>query len=453
MARYGISLSHKPDIDHWRDLADYWHISPQAKARLEWLIFYHSVGKKNASHTADYFGISRKTLHKWLKRFNPKRIQSLESQSRRPHQVRQWQVTSAQERRIVILRQQYLQYGKAKLKILYEKKHGETVSAWKIERVIRKHNLYPDPTEHKKRVKKKRKDKKKLRIHQVDTNNYAPGKLWHTDTIILYWYGQRRVIFTAIEDKLKLSYGRIYPTHSSRNAKDFLERLLYLSDASITVMHSDNGSEFAGEFEKNCILMGITQIYSRVKQPKDNPALERFNRTLQEEWLAFSEIGLDEIHEANHDLTEWLIEYNFNRPHQSLDYLTPIEYAHQHYFKVLPMYPARTVSIHIRYNIQPYMAKAENNTVIQKPDKSWEFQEYRITNSDPGEPYTSGVLSQLVEGRSLEEILDRLPTDDLLQSAMCLRALTWILSTPNKELIEKYPQLKSANIQTILTDP
>jgi transposase InsO family protein len=53
-------------------------------------------------------------------------------------------------------------------------------------------------------------------------------------------------------------------------------------------------------------------------------------------------VGLDEIKEANQDLTEWLIEYNFNRPHQSLDYLTPIEYANKHYFKVLPMTPAST---------------------------------------------------------------------------------------------------------------
>ncbi|OGY16508.1 MAG: hypothetical protein A2785_02850 [Candidatus Chisholmbacteria bacterium RIFCSPHIGHO2_01_FULL_49_18] len=151
------------------------------------------------------------------------------------------------------------------------------------------------------------------------------------------------MIFTAIEDKTKLGYAKVYPSHSSRNAKDFLNRLLYLADCQIHVMHSDNGSEFAGEFEQACRLLGIAQVYNRVRQPKDNPALERFNRTLQEEWLELSEIGLDDIPEANQDLTEWLIEYNFRRPHQSLDYQTPIAYAHQHYFeKVLPMYPART---------------------------------------------------------------------------------------------------------------
>ena len=71
-------------------------------------------------------------------------------------------------------------------------------------------------------------------------------------------------------------------------------RLIYLSDASIAVMHSDNGAEFAGEFERACTSLKIQQVYSRVRQPKDNPALERFNRTLQEEWLAYSGVGLDE---------------------------------------------------------------------------------------------------------------------------------------------------------------
>ena len=126
------------------------------------------------------------------------------------------------------------------------------------------------------------------------------------------------------------------------NAADFLKRLMVLADCEIIVIHSDNGSEFAGEFEKACKELEIEQVYSRVRTPDDNPALERYNKTVQEEWLAFSEIGLDEIKEANQDLTNWLIEYNFHRPHQALDHLTPIEYAHQTYFKVLPMYPAST---------------------------------------------------------------------------------------------------------------
>lgn len=53
-----------------------------------------------------------------------------------------------------------------------------------------------------------------------------------------------------------------------------------------------------------------------------------------------SEVGLDEVDEANLDLTDWLIEYNNHRPHEALDYRTPLAYAYEE--KVLPMTPAST---------------------------------------------------------------------------------------------------------------
>jgi transposase InsO family protein len=336
---------------HWRNLAEYWHISSGAKQRLEWMIFYHTVGRKNASSTAAYFAISRKTFHKWKKRFNPHVIQSLEEKSKAPHKKRAWEVSKEQEERIIKLREKHLKYGKAKLKILYQKKYQEDISTWKIERVVRKHKLYPDPEEHQRKVKRRKKGKFKLRINQLSSKPTA-GKLWHTDTIILWWYGQRRVIFTAIEDQTKLGFARVYSSASSRQAKDFLERLVYLSKGDIQIIHSDNGSEFAGEFTKACLQLNIQQVYNRVRTPQDNPALERFNWTVQDEWLSLSEVGLDEIKEANQDLTEWLIEYNFKRPHQSLDYLTPIEYANKHYFKVLPMTPASTLPPPFCYNVK-----------------------------------------------------------------------------------------------------
>ena len=43
----------------------------------------------------------------------------------------------------------------------------------------------------------------------------------------------------------------------------------------------------------------------------------------------------------NRDLTEWLVEYNFRRPHQTLGYLPPISFTFK-YHKVLPMYPSST---------------------------------------------------------------------------------------------------------------
>jgi transposase InsO family protein len=334
---YQFSLQERAFPDHWRNLAELWHLTASAKKRLEWMIFYHTVGTRNAITTAAYFGVTPKTFHKWKSRFDPKRIQSLEEHSRAPVNRRVWQVTPEEEARIIDLRTHHMKYGKKKLKICYIRHYHHSISTWKIERVIRKHHLYPDPVQ-KKRTKHRRNG---LYRKIGELKEGYTGTLWHTDSITIWWYGMRRVIFTALEDKTKLGYARAYLNSTSRKAKDFLNRLVYLSSGDISIIHSDNGSEFAGEFASVCRDLGIEQVFSRARQPKDNPALERFNRTVQDEWLSLSEIGLDEIDEANHDLTEWLIEYNSYRPHESLDYLTPLAYAYEK--KVLPKTPASTV--------------------------------------------------------------------------------------------------------------
>jgi len=341
---YQIAIKPRNEYDHWRALSNYWMLSPKAKQRLEWMIFYYSIGQKRVKATTDYFGISRKTFWKWKGRFNPKIIQSLEEKSKAPKTRRTWQVTDIEEKRVIELRTKYLKYGKKKLKILYQGLYKENISTWKIERVVRKHNLYLDPEEHKKSVRrlKRRVLRPKVRLHEF--KKILPDiTLWHTDSVLIWWYGQRRIIFTAIEDSTKLAFARVYQSGSSRQATDFLQRLVYLTNGKLKIIHSDNGSEFAGEFEKACFALGISQVYSRARTPKDNPSLERFNWTIQDEWLSMSEVGLDDIQEANLDLTAWLIEYNSVRPHQTLDYQTPLSYAQTYKPEVLPMTPARTI--------------------------------------------------------------------------------------------------------------
>lgn len=256
-------------------------------------------------------------------------------------------VSYKEEERIINLRKQNMEFGKAKLKVIYKRDYQEDISTWKIERVIRKHKLYPDPVKHDQVTKKKSRSEPKIRIHQVKKaikKIQEFGFLWHIDAIIIWWYGQRRVIFTAMEETTKIAFARVYTTNTSSFAEDFLKRLVYLVDGKISVMHQDNGSEFQGNFEKACETLGILQIYSRPHTPKDNPALERFNSTIQYEWLEYSEVGLDDLQEANLDLTTWLVKYNSYRPHAALEYQTPLEYAHQNFFQVLPMWPAYTVN-------------------------------------------------------------------------------------------------------------
>ena len=341
---------------HDQKLPDKWNIlrgfarkelSLEAQLKLEWIIFYYTVTSENASAVASHFGISRKTFHKWLGRFDETHLQSLEEHSRAPLRKRDWMVTKREEDNIKSLRKINMEFGKKKLRRIYFREYGIWISTWKIERVIRKHKLYPDPVKHDKEVEKRRKSETKIRIHQVKDQIKRIkefGFLWHIDAIIIWWYGQRRIIFTALEEITKIGFARVYTSNKSNYAEDFLKRLMYLVEGKVDLMHSDNGSEFKGDFEAACNKLKILQIYSRPYTPKDNPALERFNRTVQEEWLDFSLVGLDDIQDANLDLTTWLVKYNSYRPHDSLDLDTPLEYADKNFFnKVLPMWPAHTM--------------------------------------------------------------------------------------------------------------
>jgi transposase InsO family protein len=118
------------------------------------------------------------------------------------------------------------------------------------------------------------------------------------------------------------------------------KRYILLLDGKIENVQTDNGSEFHRHFDEACHALRLEHYWSRAKMPKDNAVNERFNRTLQDEFLSFGNATTDTV-VFNRNLTEWLIEYSFRRPHQALGYLPPINFTFK-YHKVLPMYPSTT---------------------------------------------------------------------------------------------------------------
>jgi transposase InsO family protein len=134
----------------------------------------------------------------------------------------------------------------------------------------------------------------------------------------------------------------MYTTKHSRNAADFIQRLAYLLDYELWNTCHDNGSEFAKEFQEAIETLGLGDYWSRPATPKDNPVNERFNRTIQEEFVNLGNMT-DDVIRFNHMVTEWLVEYNFVRPHQTLRYKTPWSF-YQETAKVLPMYSSSTRS-------------------------------------------------------------------------------------------------------------
>lgn len=333
--------------ERWKKVAHLKKLSSNALRRLEWIIFYETKAESNASFTCRHFGIAPKTFYKYLNRFDSNDLSSLEEHSRSPHNVRKRTITLLEEQRVISLRKKYLFYGKEKLRAEYNHLYHEDISNWKIYYTIRKHNLYPNPKQTSKLRIKLLKGRKKKRITDLKTRNQSIlGHLIQVDTIVLHLFGLKRYILTAIDKYGKLAFARVYKNPSSFSASDFLRRLNYLLDDQITNIQTDNGSEFGKYFERACQELKVNHYFSRTRTPKDNAVLERFNRTLQEEWLNQGNF-YPSISTMNQHLTDWLIFYNFKRRHHTLGNLSPIDYCIKHR-QLLPMYSTRTVCLVVR---------------------------------------------------------------------------------------------------------
>jgi transposase InsO family protein len=127
----------------------------------------------------------------------------------------------------------------------------------------------------------------------------------------------------------------MYKSKSSRGAADFLKRLTLLYGGRIVNIHIDNGSEFKKEFEKAAKELKIELYHARPYHAQDKPLVERFNGILKQEYINLGNFILDG-EEFNRNLLDWIIFYNFKRPHHSLSLKRPIDYVNMK-TKVLPM--------------------------------------------------------------------------------------------------------------------
>ncbi len=324
--------------DRIREVAKLQGLSSAGKTRLEWMIFYYTHGE-SVQKTCQHFTISRRILLKWRKRFNEQSPLTLESQSRAPKRRRQREITPQEEEKIVMIRRQFLRYGKEKIAIKYEQLYGQKISSWKVQKTIEKYKIYYNASKNYRTQAKKQRALQKHRITEL-IRKKRNGYLFCVDTIVRYWNGQKRYILTAIDAVSKVAFAHMYTSHSSLTAADFLYRLKHLANGYIENVQTDNGSEFHKNFEEACQNLEIKHYWSRAHTPKDNSVCERFNRTLEEEFIQMGNRSTDPV-EFNRKLTEWLIEYNFFRPHYSLGYMTPMLLIQQHK-DLLPMYSSDT---------------------------------------------------------------------------------------------------------------
>ena len=138
--------------------------------------------------------------------------------------------------------------------------------------------------------------------------------------------GRRFRIFTLVDDFTRECLGLVVDTSLTglRVARE-LDRIAEQRGYPCMVV-SDNGTELTS----NAILAwqhehAVEWHYIAPGKPMQNGFVESFNGRLRDECL--NEHVFTNLSEARAIIEEWKIDYNTNRPHTSLNGLTPTEFA------------------------------------------------------------------------------------------------------------------------------
>lgn len=297
-------------------------ISDVAGFRIHVINHYYKYGLRG---TLDAFKIKKSTFYDWKKTYevNGKRIISLVPHATRPLHVRRMETDWRLVAFISEMRREHGNIGKSMLKPFvdaYAKELGiKTLAESTIGKVIRRRRLNFE----KKVYPQKQKNKfKKLRTRKSPKAT-APGFI-QMDSIIVYVNYEKHLFMCVIDIFTKFAHVVCVKDLTSATAKKVFMEFQELSPTKTHTVQTDNGSEFLKSFHEYLEEQRIKHQFIYPRMPKINAFIERFNRTIQEEFiLRNDEIYYDQVAFAK-KLTDYLYWYNYKRPHASLKYVPPM---------------------------------------------------------------------------------------------------------------------------------
>jgi hypothetical protein len=308
--------------------------------RVEIIEFFDKYG---LAPTVDAYEVSRATIFNYKRKLelSKGKLASLAPKSTKP--INYKQSTILQDKfyldNVLQIRSEHPKIGKDKIKVLLDKIcvncNKSIISISTVGRIIsllKTTNQIPKQEELMYRadtgklyVKKKKPKKDKKR-----RNGYYPylsGHLMQIDCVIKIINGIRRYIVSAIDYRSAFSFSYAFKNLSSKKTKQFFLMLEMIAPFQIEAIQTDNGSEFLKEFQLYLKTHNKKHFFTHVRHPQENGKIERYNRTIQEE---FADYNLDllayDIDKFNEEMMEYLIYYNLVRPHYALGQIPPLEY-------------------------------------------------------------------------------------------------------------------------------
>ena len=298
-------------------------ISDIAQFRKHVLTHYYKYGVKP---TLDAFKIKRSTLYTWKRTYeqNYKKTLALVPKSTRPHNFRTMNTDWRLVNFIKQMRQTHGNIGKNMLKPFvdaYAKELGiNSIGLTTIGKVIkRRHLTFEKQTEIRRQFKFK-----KLRVRKSPKVK-SPGFV-QMDSIVVYINKEKHLFMSVIDIYTKYALVTYVNNLSSKTAREVFRKFQGKTPTGIHTVQTDNGSEFLKDFHDYVESQLIKHQFIYPRLPKVNSFIERFNRTIQEEFILRNDEIYYDLDAFSIKLTEYLYWYNHKRPHSSLNYMSPMSF-------------------------------------------------------------------------------------------------------------------------------
>ena len=277
------------------------------------------------AQAAESLGVSRATAYKWLARYRAQGQAGLADRSSRPHRCPH-ALTPAQVRRVLAARRRRRQgphrlgyqlamprstvYGILRRHGLNRLAHTDRTSG----AVVRYQRERPGELVHL--------DVKKLGRIPDGGGHRAHGRAAASrGRGIGYDY-----VHSAVDDRSRVAFSQVLPDETAKTCARFLvEAAGFFAEHGVRIERvlTDNAKAYTESvlFAETAAGLGIRRKRTRRYRPQTNGKVERFNKTLLDEW-AYARLYRSNA-ERCRALAGWLRLYN-RRPHTSLDGLTPI---------------------------------------------------------------------------------------------------------------------------------
>lgn len=280
----------------------------------------------SVSKTARDLSIARTTVYRWIRRgksisqglSNPSyTFQGLKRLSTKPKNIHFALSVFEAEKLIKIRERKHL--GARKLVHV-----SNTSASWRtIHRLFKRKNLISKQVQYRRPKFQNGKAMRprnttELGYLQMDTKHVTPELSGLPFTTFEY---------AAIDILSRYKLAVIFPDISDDSASLALEFFLKWFPFKVKYIQTDNGLEYQSKFEDTCRRHNITHYFIHKNSPNENAVIERSFRTDQDEFFYWLENQPEHIGQLNEWLQQFINEYNTWRPHQALDYKTPLEFV------------------------------------------------------------------------------------------------------------------------------